>query len=261
MLAESTQKATASKTVDAAQLGPTSPGHSPPPPRRTRIWCGEHCVTALVTDGSSVPVPGDDVPFSRLQERTPRAPLRRPAPTARRNSAMSVRRPVIYYSLRSLTPMAMAPRTRRVLGPTASKTWEPAATTGCEVEGEGRLSANPGAPEDVWIRRQAALTLDLAAGRRCRLPRLRGRAPRLSRVLGAIAIGVSERNDRVLTGLRTDIAEHRLAVGAGRRRGARGVRSCNREMDHDPGTGTLEPSVTRAVTQCSTPIGFVAEAG
>jgi hypothetical protein len=135
----STQKATASKTW-TVPTGPTSLVLTPA--SATNPIGVEHCVTALVTDGSSVPVPGIMVHFSVTGANTTSSS----AATGSDGKAM-----LCYIGAQTGNDTIEAfadadgsgTQDPGEPGGTASKTWEPAATTGCEVEGEGRLSANP----------------------------------------------------------------------------------------------------------------------
>jgi Bacterial Ig-like domain (group 1) len=151
----STQKATASKTWTVPRT-PTSLVLTPA--SATNPVGVEHCVTALVTDGSSAPVPGIVVHFSVTGTHSATSS----ATTGAEGRAMSC---YVGTSAGDDTIEAFADTdgngTQDPGEPsgTASKTWEPVAASGCEVEGEGRLSTNPKASFDLEakIRRSTGL--------------------------------------------------------------------------------------------------------
>ena len=144
----STQKATASKTW-TVPTGPTSLVLTPA--SATNPIDVEHCVTALVTDGSSVPVPGIMVHFSVTGANSTSSS----AATGSDGKAM-----LCYIGTQTGNDTIEAfadtdgsgTQDLGEPGGTASKTWEPVATSGCEVEGEARLLANPKASFELEAR-------------------------------------------------------------------------------------------------------------
>ena len=151
----STQKATAAKTWTVPPA-PTSLVLTPA--SATNPVGVEHCVTALVTDGSGVPVPGILVRFSVSGANSTTSS----ATTGSDGTAMFC---YVGTNAGDDTIDAFADTdgsgTQDPGEPsgTASKTWESAAVAGCEVEGEGRLSTNPKASFDLEakIRRSTGL--------------------------------------------------------------------------------------------------------
>jgi hypothetical protein len=134
----STQKATASKTW-AVPTGPASLELTPA--SATNPVGKEHCVTALVTDGSGNPVSGIIVHFSVTGANS--ASLS--ATTGSDGKATSCYTGAVAGddTIEAFADSdGSGTKDPGEPSDTASKKWEPAANAGCEVEGEGSLSAN-----------------------------------------------------------------------------------------------------------------------
>jgi hypothetical protein len=134
----STQKATAAKTWEPV---PTPATLDLTPASATNRVGEQHCVTALLTDGSGNPGSGIVVPFSVTGANSASS-------SATTGSDGKATFCYVGTTAGDDTIEAFADAdgngTKDLGEPsdTASKKWEPVATAGCEVEGEGSLSTN-----------------------------------------------------------------------------------------------------------------------